>query len=103
MQIWMAYIFFAYLFHFYNYTNSESEGKYTIYIFYQFSFFLIYGKQKSGPPQPEGECRRTHRIPLPYGPEISDMLKIVENCILIQDIRWKVIFYDMNFILYQIQ
>ena len=50
-------------------------------------FFLIYGQQKSGPPQPEGECRRTHRIPLPYGPEISDMLKIVENCILIQEME----------------
>ena len=31
--------FFAYLFHFY-YNNSESEQNYTIYIFYQFTFFF---------------------------------------------------------------
>ena len=29
----------AYLFYFY-YTNSESEQNYTVYIFYQFIFFL---------------------------------------------------------------
>ena len=55
----------------------------------------------SGPPQPVGECGRTRRTPLPYSPEISDMLKIAESYIFYN--KWKVIFYDMNFILNQIQ
>ena len=55
--------------------------------FYQFTFFESLVNKKVDLRSLWGSVGTAVASPFPYGPEISDMLKIAENYILIQEME----------------